>query len=212
VASAHGTGEPAGLLGSEPGYVIAFPNVPTHDEPDPATSGRPGRSDDAWDAEQRHETPTERLDRNWTDLLQELRVVQTGVQLLTGLLLTLPFQNRFSQLSPGKQNIYLVTLVAAVAATCFLIAPVALHRMLFRQHARRITVDVAHRLAVVGLVLFAAATVGVVLLIFEVVHNVPTGVVAAACVLVLLLVLWLALPLYLRRHQERLSQARPQRD
>ena len=172
--------------------------MPTEDQPGPAS-----RPDDAWDAEERHETPTERLDRNWTELLQELRVVQTGVQLLTGLLLTLPFQNRFSQLSAAKQNIYLVTLVAAVAATCFLIAPVALHRILFRQHARRIAVEVAHRLAVAGLVLFAAATVGVVLLIFEVVHNVPTGIIAAACVLALLTVLWLALPLYLRQHPER---------
>ena len=160
-------------------------------------------ADDAWDAEERHETPTERLDRNWTELLQELRVVQTGVQLLTGFLLTLPFQNRFSQLSSGKQDIYLVTVIAAVAATCFLIAPVALHRMLFRQHARRITVTTAHWLAVAGLVLFAAATVGVVLLIFQVVRSVPAGAVAAVCALVLITLLWLVLPLVLREAGER---------
>jgi hypothetical protein len=173
--------------------------VPTDDE-QPRTARR---ADDAWDAEERHETPTERLDRNWTDLLQELRVVQTGVQLLTGFLLTLPFQNRFGQLSGGKQDIYLITVGAAVAATCFLITPVALHRTLFRQHARRVTVAVAHRLAVAGLVLFAAATVGVVLLIFEVVRSVPAGVAAGVCVLVLITLLWLALPLHLRRQQDQ---------
>lgn len=177
--------------------------MPTEDEQHPGAAAGSGRADDAWDAEERHETPTERLDRNWTELLQELRVVQTGVQLLTGFLLTLPFQNRFSQLSSGKQDIYLVTVVAAVAATCFLIAPVALHRTLFRQHARRVTVAAAHRLAVAGLVLFAAATVGVVLLIFEVVRSVPAGIAAAVCVLILILLLWLALPLYLRGHQDR---------
>src|SRR5436305_4215551 len=132
---------------------------------------QPEKTEDRNEKE-RDETPTERLDRNWTDLLQELRVVQTGVQLLTGFLLTLPFQQKFSQLSSGKQDIYLVTVIVAVAATCFLIAPVALHRTLFRQHARRVTVDVAHRLAVAGIVLFAAATVGVVLLIFAVVRSV----------------------------------------
>jgi Family of unknown function (DUF6328) len=161
------------------------------------------RADDAWDSEQRHETPTERLDRNWTDLLQELRVVQTGVQLLTGFLLTLPFQNRFGQLSSGKQDIYLVTTLTAVAATCFLIAPVALHRTLFRQHARRVTVDVAHRLAAIGMVLFAAATVGVVLLIFQVVRSVSTGIITAAGVLVLVIALWLVLPISVRRSGDR---------
>src|SRR3954452_12316810 len=115
-----------------------------------------GEDDGGTDSTGRNETEIERLDRNWGDLLQELRVVQTGVQLLTGFLLTLPFQQKFSQLSSGKQDIYLVTVIAAVAATCFLIAPVALHRTLFRQHARRVTVDVAHRLAVAGIVLFAA--------------------------------------------------------
>jgi hypothetical protein len=181
--------------------------VPTEEEPIPEQQGGrsgngPGRADDAWDAGERHETPTERLDRNWGDLLQELRVVQTGVQLLTGFLLTLPFQNRFSQLSSRKQDIYLFTVLAAVAAACFLIAPVALHRTLFRQHARRITVQVAHLLAIAGLVLFAAATVGVVLLIFAVVRGTPAGITAALCVLVLLVLLWLALPLYLRRRQD----------
>ena len=156
-------------------------------------------ADESWDADERHETPTERLDRNWTDLLQELRVVQTGVQLLTGFLLTLPFQNQFSKLAARDRNIYLGTVLAAVAATCFLIAPVALHRMLFRRHARRVTVSVAHRLAVIGMTLFAAATVGVVLLIFDVVRSYTAGVVVAIGVLVLLVSLWLLLPLYVRR-------------
>ncbi len=154
--------------------------------------------DQVWDSQARHETPTERLDRNWGDLLQEVRVVQTGVQLLTGFLLTLPFQNRFTELSPVQRDVYLGTVLAAVTATCFLIAPVALHRGLFRQHARGVTVAAGHRLAVAGMALFAAAMIGVVLLIFGVVLTTGAGVAAAACVLVLLLALWLVLPIAIR--------------
>jgi len=160
-------------------------------------AGRPAQ-DAQWDREQRDETPLERLDRNWVDLLQELRVIQTGVQLLTGFLLILPFQARFEQLSLFQQNVYLLTLGAAVVATGFLIAPVSLHRFLFRQHARRVTVDVAHRLAQIGLLLLAVAMVGVVLLIFDLVLGLAGGLIAAGSVAVLLIGLWLVLPLIIR--------------
>lgn len=166
---------------------------------------------ESWDESHRHETPTEQLDRNWTDLLQEVRVTQTGVQVLTGFLLTLPFQNRFEQISTTKQNIYLVTVALAVGATIFLIAPVALHRMLFRRHARRVTVEVAHRLAITGMTLFGLSMVGVVLLIFDVVRGAGAGITAAVIVLVLLMVLWLFMPLYLRESRQ-LRRSRDQDD
>ncbi|HEY5151293.1 MAG TPA: DUF6328 family protein [Mycobacterium sp.] len=139
----------------------------------------------------------QRLDRNWADLLQELRVIQTGVQLLTGFLLTLPFQTRFEELTQFQQVVYLVTLSAAVISTGFLIAPVSLHRFLFRRHARRVTVDVAHRLAQIGMALLAVAVIGMVLLIFDVVSGLMAGVVAAAAA-VLLAGRWVALPLAIR--------------
>ncbi|MDY6999819.1 MAG: DUF6328 family protein, partial [Actinomycetota bacterium] len=85
----------------------------------------------------RRETEMERLDRNWNSLLQELRVVQTGVQVLTGFLLTLPFQGRFDILDGGMQNVYLVTVCTAVLSTALLVAPVAMHRLLFRRHRLR---------------------------------------------------------------------------
>src|SRR5690242_2765430 len=109
------------------------------------------RPDDSWDQAERHETPTERLDRNWGDLLQELRVVQTGVQLLTGFLLTLPFQQKFAKLSSAERDLYLVAVAASIVATGFLEAPVSLHRALFRKHRRKETVYLAHRLAIVGI-------------------------------------------------------------
>ena len=90
--------------------------------------------DQAWDASARFETETQRLDRNWLSLLQELRVVQTGVQLLTGFLLTLPFQQRFETLDTTMRVVYLVTVGCSVGATVLLESPVAMHRLLFRRH------------------------------------------------------------------------------
>ena len=90
-----------------------------------------GRADLVRSSDGRQETDIQRLDRQWNDLLQELRVVQTGVQLLTGLLLTLPFQPRFDQLAPLARGVYLFTVVTAVTASVLLIAPVAMHRALF---------------------------------------------------------------------------------
>lgn len=170
------------------------------EQPGGPAADQPPDSD--WNHAQRGETPLERLDRNWTDLLQELRVIQTGVQLLTGFLLTLPFQSRFERLSTTEQVIYLVTLSASVVSTGFLIAPVSLHRFLFRRHARQVTVDAAHRLAQVGLAMLAVAMIGVVLLIFDVVAGPTAGGIAATITTLLLIGLWVALPLAVRQRND----------
>ena len=156
--------------------------------------------DDDWNRDERNETPTERLDRNWGDLLQELRVVQAGVQLLTGFLLTLPFQQRFVELSSFDRAVYLVSVSAAVIATGLLIAPVMMHRLLFRRRARAIMVDGAHRLAILGSAFLGLAMVSVVLLIFNLVAggNVA-GAVAGVLAAVMLIGLWLVMPLSMRR-------------
>jgi hypothetical protein len=155
--------------------------------------------DSAWDDEARNETPTQRLDRNWSELLQQLRVVQTGVQLLTGFLLTLPFQARFESLGPFDRDVYLVTVGSSVTSTAFLIAPVSLHRVLFRQRARRPLVSSAHRMALAGLALLSVAIIGAVLLIFDFVLGAVAGVCAASAALLLLSSLWLILPLAVGR-------------
>ena len=171
------------------------------DQDEAPVPGRPEqpRDDQQWDRSERGETPLQRLDRNWADLLQELRVVQTGVQLLTGFLLTLPFQTRFEKLTSFQQDTYLCTLVASVIATGLLIAPVSVHRTLFRQHERKAMVAAAHRLALAGISFLGLAIIGVVLLIFEVVRDRTTGVVAATAAALLLLALWVGLPLVLRQ-------------
>src|SRR5271168_3298587 len=145
--------------------------------------------DQQWDQrERRGETELQRLDRNWNSLLQELRVVQTGVQLLTGFLLTLPFQQRFDVLSHPMRMVYLATVGCSVAATVLLIAPVAMHRMLFRRHLLQVVVSAAHRCALAGLALLGFAMSGMTI----------TGFAAGACALLLFTVFWLILPLLLR--------------
>lgn len=155
--------------------------------------------DAEWDRRERSETPTERLDRNWADLLQELRVSQTGVQLLTGLLLTVPFQARFPELAPHQRGVYLVATSLSVIATGLLIAPVILHRVLFRLHARRPLVRASQRFAIAGLTTLGLAVVGVVELIFAMVLGGVAGVIAACVALVLLGVLWVLVPTVIRR-------------
>jgi hypothetical protein len=165
-------------------------------------------ADEAWDARERNETPLERLDRNWTDLLQELRVLQTGVQFLTGFLLTLPLQVRFTTLSTAQDVVYLATVASAVLATGLFVAPVSVHRALFRQHARRATVEAANTLLRCGLVLLGLAIVGVVTLIFSVVSGTAAASVAAVAAAAMVLLLWLALPRRLNRQRRPDRQRR----
>src|SRR3954471_6410283 len=102
----------------------------------------------------RDETDLERWDRNFTELLQELRVAQTGVQILFAFLLTLPFTNRFGDVSRLDEVVYVVPLVASASATAFLIAPVSGHRQVFRMGRKPELVQFASRLLPVGLAIF----------------------------------------------------------
>ncbi|WP_280267235.1 DUF6328 family protein [Nocardia wallacei] len=160
---------------------------------DPATGGR------TWNWRARHETETQRLDRQWAVLIQETRVVQTGVQLLTGLLLTVPFQQRFEELSTPMRSLYLATVTASVAATVFLVAPVSAHRVLFRRHRLARAVADAHRFAIAGLALLGIALTGVMVLIFGFVAGpVPAAVAGTACA-VLFVAVWVVQPWRQRR-------------
>jgi hypothetical protein len=154
--------------------------------------------DQRWDRRERGETEIERLDRNWNSLLQELRVVQTGVQLLTGFLLTLPFQQRFDVLGEHMRMVYLATVGFAVGATVLLISPVAMHRMLFRRHLLQALVSAAHRCAIAGLALLGLAMTGMTIIIFAAVSGRTAGLTAGACAMVLFVVFWLIMPLLLR--------------
>ncbi|MDF3312735.1 DUF6328 family protein [Rhodococcus sp. T2V] len=172
------------------------------------------RDDTQWNYRARHETETQRLDRNWEGLLQELRVVQTGVQLLTGFLLTLPFQQRFSDLTDFEVGVYLVTVALSVASTMLLVAPAGIHRMVFRQHALPVLVATSHRLAMCGIATFGAALVGVVLLIFSFVISPRVGLVAAvvAAVMFVGLTLLATILRWRNRTDDNRSQQSPASD
>lgn len=154
---------------------------------------------DDWNRVERAETRTQRLDRNWAGLVQELRVVLTGVQLLTGFLLTLPFQQRFAVLDHQLHALYLVTVSCSIAATVLLTAPVALHRLVFRRHMLDKLVTVSHRLTLIGLLLLGAAVSGVATMVFQVLAGRSTGIVAGLVTVTAWAVLWVLLPLVARR-------------
>jgi hypothetical protein len=154
--------------------------------------------DQQWDRNQRGETEIERLDRNWNSLLQELRVVQTGVQLLTGFLLTLPFQQRFDVLDQDMRYVYLATVGCSVGATVLLVAPVGIHRLLFRRHRLQVLVSAAHRCAYAGLALLGSALTGVTIIVFVAVAGRTAGYIAGVCGLAMFAFFWWVLPLLLR--------------
>ncbi len=147
------------------------------------------------DERDREERPLERLDRNWGELLQETRVLQTGVQLLSGFLLTLPFQQRFGRLDDAGRWLYLATVLCSITAAVLLQAPVSMHRILFRRHRRAESVELGHRFASYGIAVLALAIVGVTTLVFRAVLSWGPALVAGGFVAVLLLLCWLAIPL-----------------
>lgn len=147
----------------------------------------------------RQETPNERADRNWSELLQELRVMQTGVQILTGFLLTLPFQSRFADLDRYQVNVYLALVIAAVIATALIVAPVSVHRALFRKRMKGNIVTLTDRITRIALAVLALVITGVAVLVFDVVVGRTAGIVAGSAALVVMALLWVLLPEVLRR-------------
>lgn len=158
--------------------------------PDPVTGGDAGLG--------RNETPDERLDRNWGEILQELRVTQTGTQVLTGFLLAVAFQPAFDDLETYQQRIYLVLVLVAVLTTALGLAPVSLHRALFRKRVKLLVVRVGHVILRLVLLGVGLVLVGAVLLVFDVVAGLRLALVAAAATAVVVAVIG-ALPALLHR-------------
>ncbi len=150
----------------------------------------------------RDETLNERLDRNWVELLQELRVTQTGTQILTGFLLAVAFQQKFDDLSPVQHDAYLGLIVVAVLTTALALAPVNLHRALFRRHEKAALVRASHMILRIVLVGVALVLGGTVVLIFDVVAGRGAATAAGVVSVVVLLALAL-LPLAVRAYDRR---------
>ena len=162
-----------------------------------ARSGSQDRGDQP-DRTETGETEHQRWQRNYEELLQELRVAQTGVQILFAFLLTIAFTARFPETDPFTRTVYLVALLASAAATALIIAPVALHRALFRQGQKPRLTRTAHRLAYGGLGMTLVAMVAAVLLASDMVISRAAAWVAAGAVGVWFVALWAALPLFRR--------------
>src|SRR4051812_12083039 len=148
-------------------------------------------------AEKRHigdEDDKHRWDRNFADLLQELRVAQTGIQILLAFLLTLPFSNGFPRTTAFQKDVYVVALLAAAASTALIIAPVAFHRALFRQGRKPELVRYAHRMATGGLAFMLISMVSSVLLITDYLLNIWVAVVLTGIAAAFFVSFWVIIP------------------
>ena len=148
--------------------------------------------------DQRDEQENERLDRELMELVAELRVALTGVQILFAFLLTVPFTQRFSQVTEFQRHLFFVTLLSAAVSVVLLIAPTARHRLLFRQHDKERIVVVANRYAIAGLATLAAAMTGAVMLITDLLFKETMVTWVTAIVGSLFIVLWFVGP-FVRR-------------
>ncbi|WP_175409509.1 DUF6328 family protein [Streptomyces sp. TRM64462] len=146
----------------------------------------------------RHETPEERADRQWGELVQEIRVAQTGVQILFGFLLTVVFTPRFVELSRADRSVYITTIVLAAAATGALIGPVSFHRIVSGRRIKPQTVSWASRLTFLGLLLLLATMISALFLVLRVATDDPFVPWLVGGVTAWYLVAWFVLPLWAR--------------
>ncbi len=143
----------------------------------------------------RRETLAQRDDRNFGELVQELRVVGLGVQVLFGFLLSLPFTVKFGTLSQGQRDLYVASITCATVATILLLGPVAYHRLVFRGGMKEPLVRFSNAMAILGLAAVAGAVLSAVLLVTGYVAGTLTGVLITVLAGVMLCGLWFALPL-----------------
>lgn len=160
---------------------------------------RPHR-DDEWNRSVRGEGPQQRADRNFVDLLQELRVMQTGVQILFALLLTIAFTSPFADADTFQRTVYVATLTCTAVAAALLIAPVAYHRTLFQRGRKSELVVAAHRLLRLGLIVLVGSVVGSLLLVVDEAVGRVAGFVVSLTVGAVFVMLWFVFPARVRRH------------
>jgi len=150
-------------------------------------------------ADRRSESGLERDDRNLAELLQEVRVVQTGIQILFGFLLTVAFQPKFQKLSSFQKADYFGTLAAAATTLIMLTAPSSWHRILFRQGDKEHLVEVSNRFTMIGLATMGLTVIGVVMLLSDVVFSPGATVIITAATVIACATTWYVLPLARRR-------------
>ena len=161
------------------------------------------------EGEHRGENPLQRADRNMLEMLQELRVAQTGVQILFAFLLSLSFTERFGRIDEVQRWIYVATLLMTALTTGLLVAPAAVHRMLFGRRVKQTVVRIGQQLFVAGLVALALTLCGAVLLVLDIAIGRDRAVPITVAVGLVLVGLWFVLPLPVLRRAERDEPGEP---
>ena len=152
---------------------------------------------------ERYSRPAEdagkRLDRQWSELLQELRLAQTGTQILFAFLLSIAFQSAFQSADAFTHHVYAATLIASALAVGLFLAPVSFHRIVYRHKLRDRMLPIASRMAIAGLAFLVLAMTGGVLLAIDVVVARPVAILVAAIVLLWFVNFWYAVPAWVCR-------------
>ncbi len=144
----------------------------------------------------------ERRARELAELLQELRVVLPGVQVLFAFLLTVPFAVGFTGISPLQKGVFCGTLVCTALSTGLFMAPSAHHRLLWRQRAREHRLKVANRLVIAGMVLLLPAIIGSLFVITDVLFGSRPASLSTAAVALFLAYVWFVMPIRYRLRDE----------
>jgi hypothetical protein len=161
-------------------------------------SASPAKATRSHSYEREDESKATRLDRNYNEILQELRVAEAGVQILFAFLLALAFTQRFARVTTFERDVYFVSLLLSAAAGGLLMAPTAMHRIMFRRGLKDVLVDVAGKMALAGVTVLGFAVSGSVLLISDVLFGGLAAGVTTAAVALWLGFLWFLLPLRIR--------------
>lgn len=149
------------------------------------------------------ETRDETLTRNLNELLQEVRIAQTGVQFLFGFLLSVAFTARYAAASGFEQAVHLVAVVAAAVSVALLTSPAAWHRALSGKKHRARLIAVGNRLTIAGLACLAVTMTATVLLLFKIVAGPVVATVVTTVAVVAFGAIWFLLPLRIRRAGSR---------
>jgi O-antigen/teichoic acid export membrane protein len=158
---------------------------------------------------QRDESEADRLDRNYLEMLQELRVLQAGMQILFAFLLSLAFASRFDETTPFQRDLYIVTLVCAALATACLIAPVPFHRIVFRRGMKDDLIVAANRYVAAGLCFLFLSMAGAILLVLDFLIDITVAVTVTGALAVAFVVLWVVIPFRSRATESDDTQDEP---
>jgi hypothetical protein len=145
----------------------------------------------------------EKLDRELIELLNGLRVVLPGVQVLFAFLLSVPFTGRFSEATTDQRIAYFVAFMATTGASILLIAPSSYHRVQWRQRDKERLLRTANTLAIAGIAFLGVAVTATVFLVTDVLFGLLATSVVSAAIGGALLWFWYGLPLLRRASDQR---------